>query len=162
MRKVLCTAAVLLAGLAGQASAASIKSPLVGLWKLDGVMLTDAANHTMMPMGEHPGGYLLYTKGGHIIIFQTGDSRVTPAGPAATDAEAGKLIATMVAIAGTYKMAGPGKFVVNIEDSWNQSLIGAPLPRDFKVSGKKLTVTFAAKGPTGQDMTDTVTAHRVE
>jgi len=68
----------------------------------------------------------------------------------------------MAAVAGTYKLAGKDKVTVNLVGSWNQTLLGTDLPRNFKISGKKLTVSFAAKGPTGQDILVTVNATRVE
>jgi hypothetical protein len=164
MRKLLCTVAMAASfSLALPALADTIKSPIVGLWKIDGYSVTDAAKKVMKPMGEHPTGYALYTKGGHIIIISMGNDRAAPAAAMPTDAEAGKLFASMIALDGTYKLAGKGKVLVDADEAWNPSVAGKNLARDYKISGKHLTVTFTAKSPmSGQDVLVTVTSERVE
>jgi hypothetical protein len=163
MHRFLRASAVLACSCAfGAAHAETIKSPLVGLWKVTGYTVKDAANHVMAPMGDHPGGYILYTKGGHILLLYTGGDRPAAAGPSTSDADNTKFMATMVAVDGTYRLAGKDKFMVKIEHSWNQSLIGQDLPRDFKVVGTKLTVSFTATGPNGQNVVVTVNSERAE
>jgi hypothetical protein len=163
MRKMLCTVGIVLATLASSAMAQTIDSPIVGLWKVDSVTWKDAANQVTKPLGDHPGGYVLYTKGGHILVTQMDSNRTAPAAAAPTDAEAAKLLASMVSVAGTYKIEGNNKIVVHLEQSWNQMGIGVDLPREFKISGNQLTVTFTAKSPmTGQDVLVTVSLERAE
>jgi len=164
MRKLLCTVAIAASSsFVLPAIAASIKSPIVGLWKVDGYTVTDAANKVVKPMGDHPGGYVLYSKGGHIIVMTMAKDRAAPAAPVPTDAEAGKLFAGMIALDGTYKLAGKNKVLVDVEDAWNPAVAMSGLPRDFKVEGKRLTVTFTAKSPmSGQNVTVAVTSMRVE
>jgi len=161
MRQLLsATAIIIAAGLATPALAQS-RSPIVGLWKLDSYTVT-AGGQTMKPLGDHPAGYIYYSRGGHLMIVYTGDNRPTVSGPAPSDADAPKLVATMVALAGTWKPAGRGKITVRVTSSWNQELLGADLPRDYKISGKKLEVSFAAKAPNGQDVQVVVDSERSE
>jgi hypothetical protein len=162
MRTSLCALAVAASlSLVVPAMAASIKSPIVGLWKLDSVMDKDAANTMVSPMGDHPVGYSLYTSDGYVMVVQTASGRVSPAGAVPTDAEAGKLLATMVAFAGTYKLAGKDKLLQHEETAWNQAGLGTDLPRGFKVTGRKLTITLAVKNAAGQAVTRTVVYERI-
>ena len=162
MRRLLSTIAVIVAlGTAGPAAARAIYAPVIGLWQIDGYTVEDAAKQTTKPLGEHPAGYAVYTNSGHVVLFFAGDNR--PAAAPGSPADAGKLLATMRAIAGTYDTTGKGKLTIHVEQSWNQSLTGQTQQLDYKVAGRKLTVTFAAKNPAnGQDVRVTVTAHRIE
>jgi hypothetical protein len=163
MRTSLCALAVATSlSLVLPAMADTIKSPLVGLWKLDSVTDIDSANARSSPMGDHPVGYSLYAKDGTFMLVQTASGRMAPAGAVPSDAEAGKLLATMVAVAGTYKMAGKDKYLIREDAVWNQLNVGAELPRGFKVSGKKLTVTLTVKNAAGQDVRRSVVYMRLE
>lgn len=165
MHKSLCTMAVIASvSVTPPALAEAVNSPLVGLWKVDSITFKDAANQVTMRLGDHPSGYVLYTKGGHIIAVLMANNRTPPAKLPPTDAEAAKLFATMAAIDGTYKIVGENKFLVRFEDAANQSFIGVDLPpREFKISGERLTVTFTTKNPaTGQDDLETISLERAE
>ena len=164
MRKLL-GAATVAASLAAAAPgfAAGYFGPLIGLWAVDGYTVEDAAKQVSKPLGEHPTGYIVYTNGGHLLLFFAGDNRGGAAAGLPSDADAGKYMRTMVAVAGTYKPAGKDQITVHVEASWNQMLVGSDVPRSFKIAGKKLTVTFAAKNPaTGKDIQVTVISHRLE
>jgi hypothetical protein len=145
MRKMLCIVGIVLVTLGSSAMAQTIDSPIVGLWKLDALTWTDTANQVTKPLGDHPGGYLLYTKGGHILVTMMDSNRRAPAAAVPTDAEAAKLLATMIAAAGTYKIVGDNKLIVRPEETWNQMGIGGDLLREFKISGNQLTVTYTAR-----------------
>jgi hypothetical protein len=164
MRKWLCTAAAIASlHLATPALAAGFYGPLIGLWQFDSYTVEDAAKQVTKPMGDHPVGYAVYTNSGHIMVVIIGNNRPAPAGAAPSDAEAAAYLRSMAAIAGTYKVVGKNKIMVHIEGAADPSLTGKDLPREFKVAGRKLTVTFAAKNPAnGQDVQVTVNAHRVE
>lgn len=164
MRKLQYGAAVAAClSLAAPALARVVDSPLIGLWQLDSYTVEDAAKQVVQPLGDHPGGYIVYTNGGHIMLVFVGNNRKPPAGAVLSNADAGQYLTSMVALAGTYQPAGKGKFTVHVEDSWNQSLTGTDVPRNFKIVGKQLTVTFTAKNPAnGQEVQVTATSHRVE
>jgi hypothetical protein len=72
------------------ASAEDIASPIVGLWKLTGNTTKIVATNAMEKQaGEHPSGYQLFTKGGHMMFFQAAENRKPPAGAAPTPSPAG-------------------------------------------------------------------------
>ena len=121
------------------ASAQDITSPVVGLWKLTGNTTKIVATGAMeRQAGEHPSGYQLFTKGGHMMFFQTAENRKPLAGKVATDAERVALFNTLVAYAGTYKVEG-SKVLIHFEAN---TVPGIP-DRAYvmEVSGNKLTLT---------------------
>jgi hypothetical protein len=135
---------VALAGLAlvtsaGAALAEDINSPIVGLWKLTGNTTRIVATGAMeRQAGDHPSGYQLFTKGGHMMFFQAAENRKPPAGAAATDAERVALFNSLVAYAGTYRVNG-SKVLVHLEAN---TIPGVP-DRSYamEISGNKLTLT---------------------
>jgi hypothetical protein len=121
------------------AYAQDINSPIVGLWKLTSNVNKIVATGAMQPLsGEHPIGYQLFTKGGHLIYIQNSENRKRPASASATDAERAALFNSMVAYAGTYKLDGP-KVLIHMEAN------GIPNEPDrvyaTEISGNKLTLT---------------------
>jgi hypothetical protein len=121
------------------ASAEDIVSPVVGLWKLTGNTTKIVATGAMEKQaGEHPTGYQLFTKGGHMMFFQAAENRKPPAGKAPTDAERAALFNTLVAYAGTYKIEG-GKVLIHFEGN----AIPGVADRGYamEISGNKLTLT---------------------
>jgi Lipocalin-like domain len=121
------------------ACAQEVNSPIVGLWKLTSNVTKFVATGEMRPIsGEHPIGYQLFTKGGHMIYVQNSENRKRPASATATDAERVALFNSMVAYAGTYKLDGP-KVLIHMEAN------GVPGEPDrvyaMEISGNKLTLT---------------------
>jgi hypothetical protein len=121
------------------ASGEDINSPLVGLWKLTGNTTKIVATGAMeRQAGEHPSGYQLFTKGGHMMFFQAAENRKPPAGKVASDAERVALFNTLVAYAGTYKLDG-SKMLIHFEAN---SVPGIPdRAYAMEISGNKLTLT---------------------
>src|SRR5260221_14276748 len=135
---VVLTTVVLLTA-ARPASAEDVASPIVGLWKLTGNTTKIVATGAMEKQaGEHPSGYQLFTKGGHMMYFQAAENRKPPAGAVATDAERAAMFNTLVAYAGTYKLDG-SKVLIHFEAN---SVPGIP-DRTYamEISGNKLTLT---------------------
>jgi hypothetical protein len=138
------TIAAILTGLAFlafacPASAEDITSPVLGLWKLTGNTTKIVATGVMEKQaGEHPSGYQLFTKGGHMMYFQAAENRKPPAGAVATDAERVAMFNTLVAYAGTYKLDG-SKVLIHFEAN---SVPGIPdRVYAMQISGNKLTLT---------------------
>jgi hypothetical protein len=121
------------------ASAQDITSPVVGLWKLTGNTTKIVATGAMQRLaGEHPSGYQLFTKGGHMIFIQTSENRKQPAGAVLTDAERIALFNTLVAYAGTYKVDG-SKVLIHFETN---TVPGIPdRAYTMEINGNKLTLT---------------------
>ena len=124
---------------AWSAGAEDIASPVVGLWKLTGNTTKIVATGAMEKQaGEHPSGYQLFTKGGHMMYFQAAENRKPPAGAVATDAERAAMFNTLVAYAGTYKLDG-SKVLIHFEAN---SVPGIPdRVCAMQISGNKLTLT---------------------
>lgn len=121
------------------AGAQDINSPLVGLWKLTGNTTKIVATGAMeRQAGEHPIGYQLFTKGGHMMFLQAAENRKPPAGTVATDAERAALFTSLVAYAGTYKLDG-SKVLIHFEAN---AIPGIP-DRSYamEISGDKLLLT---------------------
>jgi len=160
------TAAVALSALltlAPPVMAEEIASPIVGLWTY--VSLTSkvvSTGEVRKPHGEHPGGYVLYTKSGRIMVVLIGDNRKAPAAPNPTDAERVELFKTLAAFYGTYKVEG-NKAVAHVDRAWNQSWNGTDQVRNVEVSGNKLTLTWNTKSELdGQEVANTIIYERVE
>jgi hypothetical protein len=145
--------------------AEEIDSPIVGLWapvswtiaqnqrsKVRDAFGQDVEKHTITqvtkPFGEHPGGYILFAKAGHVIVL-IGDDREARAR----------------ALNGTYKVDG-NRLDIHVDRSWNLDFE----PQNFEVSGNKLTARWfrfccgqSGAFPLGQFFTEsTVISERVE
>jgi Lipocalin-like domain len=85
--------------------------------------------------GEHPTGYQLFTKGGHMMIFQAAEGRKPPAGPL-TDTERVALFNSLIAY--TYKVNGS-----NVSIHMEANIVPGAADRTYKmeINGNKLTLT---------------------
>jgi hypothetical protein len=148
---------------AGATKAEDLASSIVGFWKITGFSSKVAATGEIRePFGAHPGGYYVYTRGGHAMVVLIGDNRKAPAAASPTDTERADLFKTLAAYSGTYQVGG-SKVIVHIDASWNQSWTGTDLVRTVEISGNKQTNTFTTKSALdGQDIINTVTYERVE
>jgi hypothetical protein len=146
-------------------AADDITSPIVGLWKLTGTTTKNVATGVMeRQYGEHPNGYQLFTKGGHMIFISVADNRKPPSQTVPTAAERAALFDAIVAYGGTYKVDG-SKVLIHIDTH-----TVPPFPETvdrthtMEINGKKLTLTadpFVA-GTTGQRIISIRTFERAE
>jgi hypothetical protein len=145
------------------ANAEDAASSIVDVWKVTGFSSKVAdTGETRRLYGTQPGGYLIYTRGGHAALIIVGDGRKAPAAANPTDAERAELFKTFAAWSGTYKVEG-GKVTVRIDASWNQSWTGTDLVRSVVIDGETMTNTFTTKSVLdGKDVLNTVTYERVE
>ena len=138
---------------------------LFGVWKMTSWTRHEiATGRDGKPFGEHPSGYLIYTKGGHFMWSGFKDQRPKPAAAEPTDAEAVALFKTMYAYNGTYKVEG-GKIADTVEGAWNDSWVGKTFNIDkYEVSDKTLTMVSAPfkANMDGAEMVVTTTYERVE
>jgi hypothetical protein len=114
--------------------------------------------------GEHPGGYLILTKGGHFMWTGFKDQRPKPAAAEPTDTERLALFKTMYAYNGTYKVEG-GKIVDSVDGAWNEGWVGTKFIIDkYEVSDKMLTTVSAPFKSTqdGSEIVVVITYERVE
>ena len=138
---------------------------LPGVWKMTSWTRHEIATGKDSKLfGEHPGGYLIYTKGGHFMWTGFKDQRPKPAAAEPTDTERVALFKTMYAYNGTYKVEG-GKIIDNVEGAWNEAWVGKKFNIDkYEVSDKTLTMVSAPFRATmdGVEMVVTTTYERVE
>ena len=162
MRKLLVASVVF--GLATPALADD-SAKLPGVWKMTSWTRHEIATGKDGKLfGEHPGGYLIYTKGGHYMWTGFKDQRPKPAAAEPTDTERVTLFKTMYAYNGTYIVEG-GKIVDSVEGAWNEGWVGTKFTIDrFLVSGTALTMVSAPFKATmdGAEMVVTTTYERVE
>ena len=138
-------------------------SQIVGVWKVVDISRKEVASGKIdKPYGEKPGGYYIFTRGGHFFWTYVADNRQKPAGAALTDAERVELFKTLAFGTGTYKVEGD-KVVQRYDSSWHQAWTGAervtPLPT---FSGTKMIQTSAPFKHQGVDSVNTNTFERVE
>ena len=162
MRKLLVALVVL--GLAPPAFADDSVN-LLGVWKMASWTRHEVASgKDVKAFGEQPGGYLIYTKGGHFMWTGFKDQRPKPAAAEPTDPERIALFKTMYVYNGTYKVEG-GKIIDSIEGAWNEGWVGTTFTIDkYAVSDKTLTMVSAPFKATmdGVEMVVTTTYERVE
>lgn len=162
MRKLLVASVVLSLAIPAFADDAA---KLPGVWKMTSWTRHEIATGKDAKLfGEHPGGYLVYTQGGHFVWTGFNDQRPTPAAAEPTDAERVALFKSMYAYNGTYKVDG-GKIVDSVDGAWNQGWVGTKFTIDrYEVSDKKLTMVSAPFKATadGAEMVVTTTFERVE
>lgn len=162
MRTLLFTSLVL--GLAAPAFADD-SARLRGVWEMTSWTRHELASGKDVKLfGEHPGGYLVYTQGGHFIWTGFKDQRPKSVAVEPTDAERIALFKTMFAYNGTYKVEG-GKIVDSVAGAWNENWVGTKFTIDkYEVSDKTLTMVSAPFKATvdGAEMIVTTTFERVE
>jgi Lipocalin-like domain len=167
MKRTLISAAaiVFLVSLVQPAAAEDLASSIVGTWKMTSWDRKEiGTGKTIKEYGEQPVGYIMYTKGGRLIVFTAAEGRKTPAKPVPTDAERIELFNTMYGYSGTYKVEGNNKLVYRLDGSWNQAWTGRDIVRQAEIAGNKLTlVTPTFKGIIdGQDIVVTTIFERLE
>ena len=121
--------------------ASSDASPLVGTWKqLSGTMVEEGSSSERSNLSAAPNGFVNFSADGRLILLSTDSARKKPAGEVPTAAEAEALYRSMIAYAGTYKLAG-NKVTYHLEATWNESWTGSKQVRFWKVEGDLLTIT---------------------
>jgi hypothetical protein len=146
------------------AAFADDSAKLVGVWKMATWSRHEVATGKDVKLyGEHPRGYLTFTKGGHFMWTGFKDERVKPAAEL-TDADRVALFKTMYAYDGTYKVEG-GKIIDDVEVAWNEGWVGTKFILDkYEVSDKTLTTVSAPFKSVidGAETMVTITYERVE
>ena len=166
MRMTFIVAAIasVVLGLSTPASADE-SAKLPGVWKMTSWTRHEVATGKDAKLyGEHPGGYLILTKGGHFMWTGFKDQRPKPAAAEPTDTERLALFKTMYAYNGTYKVEG-GKIVDSVDGAWNEGWVGTKFIIDkYEVSDKMLTTVSAPFKSTqdGSEIVVVITYERVE
>jgi hypothetical protein len=126
-------------------SAADAVESLVGTWRVERIVDTDAKGKVSYPYGEHPKGYIVYDSTGHMQVQVMRMPAVAPfvSGDDAkgTDAEVRAAYQGYVAYFGTYRL-DPKKGVVvhQVEGSLMPSYTSTDQPRPFRIDHDVLTI----------------------
>jgi hypothetical protein len=162
MRTLLVAALVLFVS---AAAFADDSAKLTGVWKMTSWTRHEiATGNDSKLFGEHPVGYLIYTKGGHFTWTGFKDGRLRPAGPELTDAERVALFNTMYAYYGTYKVEG-GTIIDTVAGAWNEGWVGTRFTIDkYEVTDRTLMMVSSPFRATvdGAQMVVTTTFDRME
>ena len=108
---------------------------VLGIWKLVSQEIeVQETGQLEPPMGEKPTGYAVFTQGRAFFIL-TGEFRE----PATNDEKRAKLLNTLVAYTGTYRVEGD-KWITKVEVAWNPEWVGSEQTRFFKLDHDRLQV----------------------
>lgn len=152
VRQLAVAALVLCAGLAGAGIVhADEAGPLIGTWRIEKVVDTDAAGRATYPYGEHPKGYIVYDPSGHVHVQLM---RTPPTPPFASgddakgsDAEIRAAYQGYAAYFGTYHVdARKGTVVHRVEGSLMPGYTATDQPRPFVVRGDELRIEGDSDG----------------
>jgi len=156
-------AACLLCGPAVAGEADSV----VGVWKLVSYVATDPqSGESVLPFGEHPNGYLIYTTGGRMSALLTAQTRGLLSGanrvtaPAEDRAEA---FSTSSSYMGTYRWEGD-RVVHRVDIAENPNWVGTDQVRQAKLERNRLTLTTPPLNtrPDGKLRISTLVWERIE
>jgi hypothetical protein len=121
--------------IAQPAFAADVKD-VQGLWKLVSYEVeVQTTGEIMYPMGKSPMGYVLFMPEGRVFFMFTADGRK----PGKTDAERAKLLDTVIAYTGMYRIE-EDKWITKVEVAWNPAWVGTEQKRPFRIEGNRLKV----------------------
>ena len=112
------------------------RAKVLGVWKLVSQEIeVQETGRREPPMGERPTGYAVFTQEGRAFFILTGEIRE----PASNDEARAKLLNTLVAYTGTYRVEGD-KWITKVEVAWNPEWVGSEQTRFFKLDGDRLQV----------------------
>ncbi|UZW60152.1 lipocalin-like domain-containing protein [Lysobacter enzymogenes] len=136
---------------AASPAAAADSASLVGTWRVERIVDTDAAGKRHYPYGEKPKGYIVYDPSGHlhVQIMRTPAPPPFAAGDDAkgSDAETRAAFLGYAAYFGTYRVdAAKGVVVHRVEGSLMPSYTGTDQPRPFRIEGDVLTIEGDSEG----------------
>jgi hypothetical protein len=131
---ILIAACVVL--VSAQTSAADDRQQVLGFWKLVSYVVEIQATGQIEPvMGQHPTGYVNFSREGRVMFILTGEGRK----PAKTAEERADLLSTLVAYTGPYRIEGD-RWITKVDVAWNPEWVGTEQARNFKVDGDRLQV----------------------
>lgn len=112
---------------------------LIGVWQLISYQteFQDGTPKRAM-FGEHPTGYIIFTREGRLMAVIEAEGRKTPS----TDSERAALLNSLVAYSGKYRIEGD-HWIASIDTAWNPAWDGTDQVRSFHIVGNRLTVTSA-------------------
>jgi hypothetical protein len=110
---------------------------LIGVWQLISYQteFQDGSPKRAM-FGEHPTGYIIFTREGRLMTVIEAEGRKTPS----TDSDRATLLKSLIAYSGKYRIEGD-QWITSIDTAWNPAWDGTDQVRSFQIAGNHLTVT---------------------
>jgi len=116
------------------ASFAAERDVLVGSWRLVSFEREyQTTGEREYPMGNTPGGYIIFLIGGRMAVVITGEGRKAPT----TDQDRASLFNSLVAYTGSYRVDGD-KWITMVDVSANPAWVGTEQTRTFRITGDRL------------------------
>jgi len=104
---------------------------IIGTWQLVSYQVElQATGEFIDAMGDHPRGRVIFTTDGWIAFNLEGTGRE----PAHTDAERSRLMQTLVAYIGRYRIEG-NQWVTTVETAWAPEWVGTEQRRTVTIEG---------------------------
>jgi hypothetical protein len=118
-------------------SSAADGPPLIGVWKLLSYQTEfQDGSPKRATFGEHPSGYIIFTREGRMMAVLEAEGRKAPS----SDADRAALLRSMFGYTGKYRMEG-NQWITTVDAAWNPAWDGTDQRRSFELVGDKLTVT---------------------
>ena len=118
-------------------SDAADRAPLIGVWKLLSYQteFQDGSPKRAL-FGEHPTGYIVFTREGRMMAVIEAEGRKAPS----SDADRAALLRSTIAYFGKYRMEG-NRWITTVDAAWDPAWDGTEQMRSFELVGDRLTVT---------------------
>jgi hypothetical protein len=118
-------------------SHAAGRSALIGVWQLLSFQTEfQDGSPKRATFGEHPTGYLIFTREGRLMAVIEAEGRKAPS----TDSDRATLLNSLVAYSGKYRIEG-NQWITRVDTAWNPVWDGTDQARTFQIVGNRLTVT---------------------
>jgi lipocalin-like protein len=120
-----------------QPSIAADRAALIGVWKVLSFQTEfKDGSPPRATFGEHPAGYIIFTKEGRMMAVIEGEGRKAPS----TDQDRAALLNSLAAYSGAYQVEG-NHWTTTVDVAWNPAWQGTKQVRGYKLIGDRLTVT---------------------
>jgi hypothetical protein len=118
-------------------SHAAERPALVGVWKLISYLTEfQDGSPTRATFGEHPTGYIIFTREGRLMAIIEAEGRKAPS----TDSDRAALLKSLIAYSGKYRVEG-NQWITSVDTAWNPAWDGTDQARTFRIVGNRLMVT---------------------
>ena len=113
------------------------RTMLIGVWKLLSYQTEFQDRSPKRALfGEHPTGYIVFTREGRMMAVVEAEGRKAPS----TDADRAALLRSVIAYSGKYRMEG-SRWITTVDTAWNPAWVGTDQVRSYELVGDRLTVT---------------------
>jgi hypothetical protein len=140
------------------------KTDLIGTWKLVSAWSTRPNGERVPLYGEHPIGFLTYTRAGRMTAIIS-DSQRRPLSSedrlAVPMPERAAAFSNFVAYAGTFRVEGD-RVIHHVEISWLQNWVGTDQVRKMKLEGNRLTLQPPIRTLGGEQRVNELVWERIE